>query len=109
MTGDSPASATPFRAALRRTGGFAGITRTASITDDPADPDAAAVRAVLPTESELAALGDPSGAPAPPDAYTYELDIEVGAARRRLTYSDLDLPEVLRPLVTLLARRAGRR
>ena len=90
---------------LRRTGGFGGIEVRAELSADQL------------TESDLEVLHSLVGRDEPaqqqavlPDAARYELRLRLGGAHHQVTYTDVDLPPELRPLVQrmLAAGRAGR-
>ena len=81
---------------MRRTGGFAGIARTARVRTDDLDPTAADELRALVREADLPAVkSEPSGA----DRFQYEIHVRDGDRDKRATVHDGAMPEPVRRLV----------
>jgi len=81
---------------VRRTGGFAGIARTARVRTDDLDPTAADELRALVREADLPAVkSEPSGA----DRFQYEIRVRDGDRDQRATVHDGAMPEPVRRLV----------
>jgi hypothetical protein len=81
---------------VRRTGGFAGIARTARVRTDDLDPPAADELRALVREADLPAVkSEPSGA----DRFQYEIHVRDGHRDQRATVHDGAMPEPVRRLV----------
>jgi len=81
---------------VRRTGGFAGIARTARVRTDDLDPTAADELRALVREADLPAVkSEPSGA----DRFQYEIRVRDGDRDHRATVHDGAMPEPVRRLV----------
>jgi hypothetical protein len=81
---------------VRRTGGFAGIARTARVRTDDVDPAAADELRALVREADLAAVKSaPSGA----DRFQYEIHVRDGGREQRAIVHDGAMPEPVRRLV----------
>jgi hypothetical protein len=81
---------------VRRTGGFAGIARTARVRTDDLDPTAADELRALVREADLPAVkSEPSGA----DRFQYEIHVRAGDRDQRATVHDGAMPEPVRRLV----------
>ena len=81
---------------VRRTGGFAGITRTARVRTHELDPPAADELHALVHDADLPAVGgEPSGA----DRFQYEIHVREGDREQRATVHDGAMPDPVRRLV----------
>jgi hypothetical protein len=81
---------------VRRTGGFAGIARTARVRTDDLDPTAADELRALVGEADLPAVRSaPSGA----DRFQYEIHVRDGGCEQRAIVHDGAMPEPVRRLV----------
>jgi hypothetical protein len=81
---------------VRRTGGFAGIARTAQVRTDDLDPPAADELRALVREADLPAVrSEPSGA----DRFQYEIHVRDGDREQRAIVHDGAMPEPVRRLV----------
>jgi hypothetical protein len=94
------------RIQLKRSGGFAGLTRTAEVDSEELPEEAAHRVRQLADEGRLDELAAreperPSGA----DRYQYELVVEGDEAERRILMHDGAIPDDLRPLVDQLIDR----
>jgi len=81
---------------VRRTGGFAGIARTARVRTDDLDAPAADELRALVREADLPAVkSEPSGA----DRFQYEIDVRDGDREQRAIVHEGAMPEPVRRLV----------
>jgi hypothetical protein len=81
---------------VRRTGGFAGIARTARVRTDDLDPAAADELRALVRGADLPAVRSaPSGA----DRFQYEIHVRDGGREQRAIVHDGAMPEPVRRLV----------
>lgn len=94
------------RLRLRRTGGIAGIATEASL--DTAELDENEARRLLAAldAGERAAQQPAKPPPGPPDAFRYELEVRRGGGTRTLTFTDVNRPAELAPVIDALAARA---
>ncbi len=94
-TSKGSTSAAPSRVAVRRTGGFAGMTRTGEVDLEGDDPRADDVRRLV-QRADFTTL---SAQPTPPDAFSYTFSLpdheEVTVAEHELTHDLRTLAELL--------------
>jgi hypothetical protein len=94
---------------FRRSGGFAGISLTASTsTDDLVGEHAAQVRDLLAAAPEAEPRRGASSASggAGPDRFQYRLSLSDGQRQREYTWNETQVPDEIRPLIGELTRRA---
>ncbi|WP_423184508.1 protealysin inhibitor emfourin [Arthrobacter sp. NyZ413] len=92
-----------------RSGGIAGITMAAEAAEPDLPDDVLTIAAELLGGSSgvgTPSTAEPDKAPAAPDQFTHTVQISRGGERRSFHWSDATMPEVVRPLVETLARRA---
>ena len=85
----------------RRSGGIAGLELTAEVSDADLDDECTTAAAAL--------LAHPPPDPGPArgaDRCVHELTVSDGTTTRAFTWPENSLPDVARPLVAELARRA---
>ena len=87
-----------------QSGGFAGLTRAATIDASTLAPAAAAVVKRLVKAAPLAKL-KPAKTEGVADLVQHDFAIETDAGSHHLSFDDLTLPTALKPLVAFLARR----
>lgn len=89
----------------QRTGGHLPTTFSAQVDTGALAPrDAAELRALVDRAGQLET---PQAAGSSPDAFTYRLAITTDTGEHReVTYSDMDMPPQLRPLVRWLQKRS---
>jgi hypothetical protein len=89
-----------IRIDLVRSGGFAGISRRASVDTDELPPAEAARVAELVKAVDFDALGTmATGPPRRPDRFQYDLDLRQGGRHHHLTLGEGDAPPELRALM----------
>lgn len=94
-----------IRARFRRSGGFAGIPLTATVTaDELGQEHAAQLRELLTAGSQEQAPEASGGGGA--DRFQYELDLDDGQHHRSFSWNESRVPEPVRPLLAALTRRA---
>lgn len=82
---------------VRRTGGFAGIARTARVRTDDLDPAAADELYALVREADLPAVkSEPSGA----DRFQYEIHVDDRGSNQHAIVHDGAMPDPVRKLVS---------
>jgi hypothetical protein len=85
---------------LVRSGGFAGISRRASVDTEKLPPAEAARIAELVHGVDFDALTQrATGPPRRPDRFQYDLDVREGGRRHQLTLGERDAPPELRALI----------
>lgn len=93
-----------MRIELRRTGGFAGLTREVSLdTADLAREQATELEGMA-AEADLPAIS--AGRPSPSrgvDRFTYDLTVEDGEQRHQVQVGDGAIPATLKPLLDRLS------
>jgi hypothetical protein len=102
------------RIELVRSGGFAGLSLRAAVdTTAPDDPDAAWFAQALDGLDLRRLMGQPPGAGGPsppeggqPDRFQYALVIDRDGEHHEVSFGETALPEVLRPVVDRLVKRA---
>jgi hypothetical protein len=88
---------------VRRTGGFAGITRESAVVDtDALPPDEAQELRALVEEAALDEVSEPGRARGP-DRFTYELTVD----DRRVTLPESEMTPARRELIKRLEQRSG--
>jgi hypothetical protein len=81
---------------VRRTGGFAGIARTARVRTNDLDPPVADELRALVDDADLPAVkSEPSGA----DHFQYEIHVRDGDREQRAIVYDGAMPQPVRRLV----------
>jgi hypothetical protein len=82
---------------VRRTGGFAGLTRTARVQTNALDPSDADQLHALVREADLPKVASekPSGA----DRFQYEIHVDDGGSKQRAVVQEGAMPEPVRKLV----------
>ncbi len=89
-----------IRIDLVRSGGFAGISRRASVDTDKLPPPEASRVAELVKGVDFDALGTlATGPPRRPDRFQYDLDVRQGGRHHHLTLGERDAPPELRALI----------
>ncbi|HEX6675112.1 MAG TPA: protealysin inhibitor emfourin [Actinomycetes bacterium] len=89
-----------IRIDLVRSGGFAGISRRASVDTGTLPPAEAARIAELVKAVDFDALGTlAAGPPGRPDRFQYDLDVHEGGRHHHLTLGERDAPPELRALI----------
>lgn len=96
----------PIRAEFRRSGGFAGIPVTATVTADELNEEQAAQLRGLLGPGMPQKTRDPASGGGGADRFQYELDLDDGHQHRSYTWDETDVPEAIRPLLTALTRLA---
>lgn len=96
-----------MRIQLKRSGGFAGLTRTTEVDADELPEEAASTAHRLVEEGRLDELAErPPERPPGADRYQYELVVQgEDEADRRILMHDGAIPDDLRPLVDQLIDR----
>ena len=97
-----------MRVAYQRFGGLAPrlTSRAPRLELELSARDEAAVRKLLPPD--FFALRAPPGAPHGRDAFSHEITVDDGARRHTVTLDEAEVPDVLRPLLDWLQKRAER-
>ena len=86
----------------RRTGGIAGIELAAEASSDDLPSDqASAARSLLAAAPASSASAAPGA-----DRFSYELHLDDGTRRQTFHWSDADVPDQARPLLSALNRLA---
>jgi hypothetical protein len=98
-------AAEDWRIELTRTGGFAGIRRSASVSPKALDPAEAQEIKRLLDRLDPGAISRRSEAPTAPDAFQYDISIERGGRTERFTVRDGAIPDEVLPLIERLAPR----
>ncbi len=96
-----------MRITFQRFGGLAPglMNRAAPFEADLSAADEAEVRPLIPDAFfSLESSGPPKRAP---DAFRYEISVEDGARSHRVTLSETDIPETMRPFIEWLQEKAG--
>jgi hypothetical protein len=89
-----------IRIDLVRSGGFAGISRRASVDTDALPPAEAGRIAELVGAVDFDALAAlATGPPGRPDRFQYDLDVRQGGRHHHLTLGERDAPPELRALI----------
>jgi hypothetical protein len=97
----------PIRIELERSGGFAGISLRASIDTGALPPDEAREIARLVDRIDFADLARRPPRPArAADRFQYDLTVQQGTARHRLSIPEGAVPAELKPLLDRLVARA---
>jgi hypothetical protein len=97
-----------IRIELERSGGFAGISRRASVDTSKLPPEEAARIAELVRRVDFGALSAvATGPPRAPDRFQYDLDIRQGGQHHRLTFGERAVTPELRPLLDHLLEHHG--
>jgi hypothetical protein len=99
------------RLSLKRSGGlFAGNALETAVAEQDLSPDEQQELHQALEGLDLANLAarSPLGGPGA-DAYQYELTVESGEESQRLIVSGREPPDELRPLISMLERRAERK
>jgi hypothetical protein len=95
---------TPVHIAFRRTGGFAGLTFA---TDTDTDHLPAAYEGLVRDLLAGRTSGAAADAPAQPDRFTYELQIDDGEQARTVRWQETAVPENVRPLIAELTSQSS--
>jgi hypothetical protein len=94
-----------IRIELERSGGFAGITRRASVDTSALPADQANRIAELVRRVDFTALAAKAGGPPrAPDRFQYDLDIHHGGQHHRLTFGERAVTPELRPLLDYMLK-----
>jgi predicted RNA-binding protein YlqC (UPF0109 family) len=89
---------------VRRTGGFAGIARTAQVRTNDLDPAVADELRALVGDADLPAVkSEPSGA----DRFQYEIHVRDGDREQRAIVHDGAMPDAVRKLVSRVQELSG--
>jgi hypothetical protein len=97
----------PIRIELERSGGVAGVSLRASIDTSTIPPDEAQEIARLVDRIDFADLARRQHLPARgADRFQYDLTVQQGAARHRLSVPEGAVPTELKPLLEHLVARA---
>jgi hypothetical protein len=97
-----------IRIEVERSGGFAGVSRRASVDTSTLPPDEAAKIAELVGRVDFGALtATATGPPRAPDRFQYDLDIRQGGQHHRLTLGERALTPELRALLDHVLQHHG--
>jgi hypothetical protein len=97
-----------IRIQLERSGGFAGISRRASVDTSKLPPEEAARIADMVGRVDFGALAaTATGPPRAPDRFQYDLDVRQGGQHHRLTLGERAVTPELRALVDHLLANYG--
>jgi len=92
---------------FERSGGFAGITRTARLDSGSLTPDAQAELSALIDQADFFELpAQILSDPPIPDDFLYSIEIDAGDGPWTVVTSDIAMPDQLRPLVEWLTNTA---
>jgi hypothetical protein len=92
---------------LERSGGFAGLTRTYTVDTDQLDPARSADYLSLLADLDLAQLAERArSAPAHPDQFQYDLDVELDGSRQQLRFGDATQAPELKTLARMITTDA---
>lgn len=95
---------------MTRSGGFAGVQLHGTIDTAALSPDDASELEALLEKVDLAELSSRRGPSAgPPDRFQYDLVIEQGDTRAKVTIGERDVPPALRAILDRLVEEARRR
>jgi emfourin len=96
----------PIHIEFRRSGGFAGISLTATATADelPAEQAAQVQRLLAADMPPPAPDTAPGGGGA--DRFQYQLDLDDGQQHRSFAWDEAQVPEPIRPVLGALTRLA---
>jgi hypothetical protein len=94
-----------LRLGYRRSGGFAGIELTAEVAAGELPAEQAALAARLLDDP---ARGQPTGMtpPGAADLFSYQLRLTDGSRQHTFEWTDLTVPDAVRPLLSALNRLA---
>jgi hypothetical protein len=95
-----------MRVRLSRTGGFGGLSQSASVDEDALEPGERDQLRRLVAEADLWSLPADLSGPAPAaDRFRYRITAEDGGRRHEIRVREEALPDELRPLVRWLEGR----
>ncbi len=100
----------PIRIELERSGGFAGVSLTASVDTSQLPPDEASTITELVERVDFRALAARAAGPSrAPDRFQYDLVVSRGGERHALSLGESAVTPELRPLLDhLMAKATGR-
>ncbi|HTZ43864.1 MAG TPA: protealysin inhibitor emfourin [Jatrophihabitans sp.] len=92
-----------FRLHYRRSGGFAGVQLAVDVLagELPAEQAEQAAR-MLAHPEEFRAAGSPAAPPGSADLFSYQLELERGEERQDFRWTEFEVPDAARPLLTAL-------
>jgi len=96
-----------IRVEVVRSGGFAGLRRTATLDTAELDGERAQQLRSLVDESQIDRLTSPPPGSGAPDRYQYDVTVTRGNRRRSVVLHEADMPDAARRLVRWVLKGAS--